>query len=98
MLESTNPVQEPLYRNRRKCFRINGGSLRIQCSATAAKLVGVLAGVNPAGGTYPVATVVISGGGASDQTDESPEAKASVGWERPGQLQQARQTEQIDRS
>jgi len=44
-------------------------------------LVGVLAGVSPAGGTCPVATVVISGGGASDQTVESPEVKASVGWE-----------------
>jgi hypothetical protein len=58
--------------------------------AVAAMLVGVLAGVNPAGGTYPVATVVISGGGASDQSVESPEVKASVGWERPGQLRQAR--------
>jgi len=46
-------------------------------------LVDVLVGVNPAGGTCPVATVVISGGGASDQPVESPEVKASVGWGEP---------------
>jgi hypothetical protein len=46
-------------------------------------LVVALAGVNPAGGTCPVATVVISGGGASDQPVESPEVKASVGWGQP---------------
>ena len=39
-------------------------------------LVVVLAGVNPASGTCPVATVVIPGGGASDQAVESPEVKA----------------------
>ena len=59
-------------------------------------LVGVLAGVNPAGGTCPVATVVISGGGASDPTVESPEVKASVGW---GSLVSSdKGGEQIDRS
>jgi hypothetical protein len=43
-------------------------------------LVGVLAGENPVSGTFPVATVVISGGGTGDQTVGSPEAKAPVGW------------------
>src|SRR5271169_1033833 len=46
-------------------------------------LVVVLVGVNPAGGTCPVATVAISGGGASDQSVESPEVKVSVGWGKP---------------
>src|SRR5664280_1333826 len=46
-------------------------------------LVVVLVGVNPAGGTCPVATVAISGDGASDQAVESPEVKASVGWGNP---------------
>ena len=45
-------------------------------------LVVVLAGVRHAGGTCPVATVVISGGGASDQPVGSPEVNASVGWGR----------------
>src|ERR1017187_3476767 len=49
----------------------------------AAMLVVVLVGVNPAGGTCPVATVAISGDGASDQAVESPEVKASVGWGNP---------------
>ena len=43
-------------------------------------LVDVLADVRSAGGTCPVATVVISGGGASDQPVGSPEVNASVGW------------------
>ena len=43
-------------------------------------LVGVLAGESPAGGTCPVATVVISGGGAGDQSAGSPEVKVLVGW------------------
>jgi len=38
-------------------------------------LVGVLAGENPVSGTCPVATVVISGGGAGDQSVESPDLK-----------------------
>ena len=46
-----------------------------------ARISRLLAGGNPAGGTCPVATVVISGGGASDPTVESPEVKVSVGWE-----------------
>jgi hypothetical protein len=62
----------------------------------AAMLVGVLASESPAGGTCPVATVVISGGGASEQTVESPEVKASVGW---GSLVSSdKGGEQIDRS
>src|SRR5260370_35859592 len=46
-------------------------------------LVVVLVGVNPTGGHWPVDTVVISGGGGSDQSVESPEVKASVGWGQP---------------
>jgi hypothetical protein len=51
MPESTNPVQEALYRNRRKRFRINGGCLRVECSATAVlamALVGLAATWIPA--------------------------------------------------
>jgi hypothetical protein len=43
-------------------------------------LVGVLAGESPVSGTCPVATVVISGGGAGDQSVGSPEVKVLVGW------------------
>jgi hypothetical protein len=43
-------------------------------------LVDVLVGENPTGGACPVATVVISANGASDQSVESAEVKASVGW------------------
>ena len=43
-------------------------------------LVGMLAGESPAGGTCPVATVVIFGGGASDQSVGSPKVKALDGW------------------
>jgi hypothetical protein len=46
----------------------------------AAMLVDVLAGVSPASGTFPVATVVIFGGGAGDQSVESPDVKVPVGW------------------
>ena len=48
----------------------------------AAMLVGMLAGGSPAGGTCPVATVVIVGGGAGDQSAGSPEVKVLVGWVR----------------
>jgi hypothetical protein len=48
--------------------------------SAAAKLVGVLAGESPARGTCPVALVVISGGGAGDQSVGSPEVKVLVGW------------------
>jgi len=41
----------------------------------AAMLVGVLAGESPAGGTCPVAPVVISGGGAGDQSVRKPGSK-----------------------
>ena len=44
-------------------------------------LVGTLAGERPVSGTCPVATVVISGGGAGDQSAESPDVKVPVGWE-----------------
>ena len=40
------------------------------------KLVDVLAGASPAGADCPVGTVVISGGGAGDQTVGSPEVNA----------------------
>src|SRR5467141_778397 len=46
-------------------------------------LVGMLAGESPVRGTYPVATVVISGDGAGDQSVESPEVKVLVGWGKP---------------
>ena len=44
----------------------------------AAMLVDVLVGENPTGGNCPVATVVISGNGTSDQTVESPDVKVSA--------------------
>jgi hypothetical protein len=49
----------------------------------AAMLVGMLTGESPVSGAYPVATVVISGGGAGDQSAESPEVKVLVGWGNP---------------
>jgi len=49
----------------------------------AAMLVGMLAGESPVRGAYPVATVVISGDGAGDQSGESPEVIVRVGWGKP---------------
>ena len=46
-------------------------------------LVGTLAGERPVSGTCPVATVVISGGGAGDQSVGSPDVNVLVGWGRP---------------
>ena len=46
----------------------------------AVKLVDDLAGASPASASFPVGTVVISGGGAGDQTVGSPEVNALVGW------------------
>ena len=46
-------------------------------------LVGILSGESPVSGTCPVATVVISGGGAGDQSVGSPDVKVLVGWEGP---------------
>ncbi len=43
-------------------------------------LVGILSGESPVSGTCPVATVVISGGGAGDQSVGSPDVKVLVGW------------------
>ncbi len=43
-------------------------------------LAAILAGESPVGGTYPVATVVISGDDAGDQIVGSPEVKVPVGW------------------
>ena len=45
-------------------------------------LAAILAGVSPAGGNYPVATVAITGDGAGDQTVESPVAKILDAWVR----------------
>ena len=49
---------------------------------SAVKLVDVLAGESPASADCPVGTVVISGGGAGDQTAGSPEVKVLVGWRK----------------
>lgn len=43
-------------------------------------LVGTLAGERPVSGTCPVATVVISGGGAGDQSVGSPDVNVLVDW------------------
>src|SRR5271170_1584351 len=43
-------------------------------------LAHVLAGERPAGGTCPVATVVIPGGEKGDRLAGSPEVKVLVGW------------------
>jgi len=51
---------------------------REESAPSAATLAAVPAGVSPVGGNYPVATVVISGGGEGDRTVESPDVKASV--------------------
>ena len=56
-----------------RIHRDNVGKVR------AAMLVVALAGESPAGGNCSVATVVISGSGASDQSAGSPEVKVSVG-------------------
>jgi hypothetical protein len=45
-------------------------------------LAAIPAGENPAGGTCPVATVVISGDGRGDPPVGSPEVEVSVGWAR----------------
>ena len=42
-------------------------------------LAAILAGESPARGTYPVATVVISGNGEGDRSVGSPEVKVPVG-------------------
>jgi hypothetical protein len=56
-------------------------------------LVDVLVGEGPTGGTCPVATVAISGDGASDLSVGSPEVEVSVGWRgTSGQLRQGRRT------
>jgi len=47
-------------------------------SACAATLAVDPACESPAGGNYPVATVVIPGNGEGDRTVESPEVKVSV--------------------
>jgi hypothetical protein len=48
----------------------------------AVKLVDDLAGESPASVNFPVGAVVISGGGAGDQTVGSPEVNDLVGWMR----------------
>jgi hypothetical protein len=59
-------------------------------------LVGVLTGENPVSGVFLGATVVISGGGAGDQSVESPEVKVPVGWVKAWSASTG--GEQIDRS
>src|SRR6266851_5292432 len=74
----------------------NGGIIRSPIRAMvlpgkirAAMLGAALAGESPVGGNCSVATVVISGSGASDQAAGSPEVKVSVGKrETSGQLRQ----------
>ena len=44
------------------------------------RLLDALAGESPASANCPVGTVVISGDGAGDQTVESPDVNALVGW------------------
>jgi RNA-directed DNA polymerase len=72
------------------CTRPTGWILEIDITAyfdtivreqlmVAAKLVGVLADERSAREACPVVPVVISGGGAGDQTVESPEVKVPVG-------------------
>ena len=60
-------------------------------------LVGVLSGESPDRGACPVTPVVISGGGAGDQSVESPDVKASVGWV-PDLVGSDKGGEQVDRS
>ena len=59
------------------------------------KLVDVLAGESPASADYSVGTVVISGGGAGDQTVGSPEVNAlSMAGCESGLLRQGGQAKQ----
>ena len=60
-------------------------------------LAAILAGESPVGGTYPVATVVISGDGAGDQAVGSPEVKVLNGWTK-SLVRSVKEGEQIDRS
>ena len=61
----------------------------------AVKLVDVLVGASPAGADCPVGTVVISGGGAGDQTVGSPEVNAlSMAGCESGLLRQGGQAKQ----
>jgi hypothetical protein len=81
--KSTQRYRREGPRHPKKDSQHNVGKIR------AAMLVAVLAGESPAGGNCSVATVVISGSGASDQAAGSPEVKVSVGWrETFGQLRQ----------
>lgn len=62
----------------------------------AAKLAVILAGVSPAGGYFPVATVVIPSGVKGNRHAGSLGVKVSVGSEMvPGQIRQG--GEQVDR-
>ncbi len=60
-------------------------SMRVEWGngVSAVKLVDGLAGGSPASANCPVGTVVISGGGAGDQTVGSPDVNALVGWRNP---------------
>ena len=59
-----------------------GACVAVHRISRAAMLAAIPAGGNPAGGTCPVATVVISGDGKGDQPVGSPEVEVSVGWAR----------------
>jgi hypothetical protein len=100
MLEqSYNPIVPMKVGNRRAPARgghgthwREGGSKR-----SAAMLAAILAGVRPARGTCPVATVAISGDETGDQFIGSPEVKVPVG--RAAMLGQVRQGgKQLNRS
>ena len=56
---------------------MSGRNRQRKLGTGAATLAADLAGVSPAGGNCPVATVVIPGDGEGDRTVESPEVKVS---------------------
>lgn len=61
-----------------------GACVAVHRISRAAMLAAIPAGGNPAGGTCPVATVVISGSGKGDRSVESPEVKVSVSSAKAG--------------
>ena len=97
--QSYNPIIPVKVGNHRASARSGhethwreGGSKR-----SAAMLAAILAGVRPARGTCPVATVAISGDETGDQFIGSPEVKVPVG--RAAMLGQVRQGgKQLNRS
>jgi len=76
-----------LYYGHSPCFvqhnlQVPCGEKRCQVERrdSAVKLVDVLAGASPASADCPVGTVVISGDGAGDQADGSPDENVLDGW------------------